>query len=79
MIVDLACGAALGPLYDSTIFANIFQQTNAPQESRPHTIVFIICGGPKVNLADMLGYQAHLEKQVSRSLRVWVDEMLVVC
>jgi L-serine/L-threonine ammonia-lyase len=60
IVVDLACRAALGPVYDSTLFANIFQRTSAPQESQPRTIVFVICGGLKVNLADMLEYQADL-------------------
>lgn len=80
-MVDLACGAALGPAYSQKIFDEIVSDKSAsdlsPVERKRKVVVFIVCGGSKVGLNDMYAYRNHLEEVAGEPLRAWVDEICI--
>jgi len=70
-MVELAAGATLSVAYSVDLFSKIF--TNIPSEKR-RTIVFVVCGGFKITLADLNSYQAHLEARRVEEFLLWIDE-----
>lgn len=74
--MELACGAALAPLYDPTLFEKVFgvkPAENSSSNGDRKTLVFIACGGFKISLAEMFEYRAHLDQVKGRSLEAFVD------
>lgn len=71
-LIELACGATLAPAYSQKLFGSIFGQP--PTTEKRRTIVFIVCGGFKITLKDMMSYRAHLDACRGQEFDVWVDE-----
>jgi len=70
-MVELAAGATLSVAYSVDLFSKIF--TDIPSEKR-RTIVFVVCGGFKITLADLNSYQTHLKARRAEEFLMWIDE-----
>ena len=70
-MVELAAGATLSVAYSVDLFSKIF--TDIPSEKR-RTIVFVVCGGFKITLADLNSYRTHLEAHQAEEFLMWIDE-----
>ena len=74
MLVELACAATLTPAYSPALFERLLGPSRDPER----VVVFILCGGMKITLADMYDYQRILDAGVdSTSKEVWVDGEVV--
>jgi L-serine/L-threonine ammonia-lyase len=54
-LVELACSTTLTPAYNQAFFSSLLAPT------KPRVVVFIVCGGFKISLEEMLEYQALLD------------------
>lgn len=70
-VVELAAGATLSAAYFPGLFHQIFPEVLPKKRS---TIVFIVCGGFKITLADLSSYQTHLETRRAEEFDVWVND-----
>ena len=83
LLVELACGTTLTAAYSKELFSRVLSDTtstvNADDEPSPRvdeiepmkrkTVVFIVCGGVKISVDDMLEYR-QLETAVEAD-REW--------
>jgi hypothetical protein len=69
-MVELAAGATLSVAYSPGLFRRIFPDALAEKRN---TIVFVVCGGFKITLADLNSYQTHLEACRSKEFDMWID------
>ncbi|KAJ6546455.1 tryptophan synthase beta subunit-like PLP-dependent enzyme [Mycena vulgaris] len=67
LLVELACSTALVPAYKHELFDKLVPPTGADRPS-----LFIVCGGFKVSLADMLEYKTLVDA-CSGPLEVYCD------
>jgi L-serine/L-threonine ammonia-lyase len=77
LLVELAASTTLTPIYSPVLFDAIFGDTLQPVSGQRRTLVFIVCGGSKVSLADMVSYRAHLEQMNGAMGQAWVDGFAV--
>ncbi|KAF9513027.1 hypothetical protein BS47DRAFT_1376820 [Hydnum rufescens UP504] len=77
LLVELAASTTLTPIYSPVLFDGIFGDTLQPVSGQRRTLVFIVCGGSKVSLADMASYRAHLEQMDGTMGQAWVDGFAV--
>ena len=61
-MVELACAVTLAPAYNQTLF-----QALVPSTEKPATVVFVVCGGFKVSLADLKQYERIVEAELTAS------------
>lgn len=54
-LVELACATTLTPGYNSHLFEKLVPEIEGEEEKR--TVLFIVCGGFKVSLDDMMEYR----------------------
>ena len=59
-LVELACSTTLVPAYHPALFEKLV----GPGEGK--TVVFIVCGGFKVSIKDIVDYEAMIEESVSK-------------
>ncbi|TBU32291.1 tryptophan synthase beta subunit-like PLP-dependent enzyme [Dichomitus squalens] len=62
MLVELACAAALSPAYNPPLFRKL-----VPGTGKRTTVVFVVCGGSKISLADMEEYKGIIASEVAAS------------
>lgn len=62
MLVELACSTTLVPAYHPTLFNRM-----VPPKTEMRNVVFIVCGGFKVSIADAAEFQSIVDED-SRSL-----------
>jgi L-serine/L-threonine ammonia-lyase len=67
MLVELSCSTTLVAAYKKELFDRL-----VPPTGTDRTALFIVCGGFKVSLEDMVEYRA-LFNACSRSLEVYCD------
>ena len=60
MLAELACAATLSPAYNPTLFRKLI-----PQTDKRTTVVFIVCGGFKISLAELDEYKAKVASEVA--------------
>ena len=60
ILVELACSATLSAAYSPELFRKI-----VPQADKRTTIVFIVCGGFKISLADLEEYKGIVASEVA--------------
>jgi len=70
-LVELACGAALSPAYNKGLFESILP--SAAKTGRKPTVVFIVCGGFKISLKELVEYENCVEAGTAESWEVRVD------
>jgi L-serine/L-threonine ammonia-lyase len=70
MLAELACATTLVPAYFPGLFNQIFPPRNSSSPER--TAVFIVCGGVKTSVEEVMGYKQHLASSPT-SYSVWVD------
>lgn len=76
-IVDLGCGATMGPAYTPQLFEKIFGRELSSAKSANQelpTIVFVVCGGSKISLKDMESYATHLKSVEGQEREFRIDE-----
>jgi len=61
VLVELACSTTLVPAYRRALFEKLVPAED-PNQTR--TVVFIVCGGFKVGLDDVVEYQKLVEEDV---------------
>ncbi|KAI0807249.1 tryptophan synthase beta subunit-like PLP-dependent enzyme [Fomes fomentarius] len=61
-LAELACAATLAPAYKPTLFNRL-----VPRGDKPATAVFIACGGFKVSLEEMAGYEQIVNAELTAS------------
>jgi L-serine/L-threonine ammonia-lyase len=71
MLVELACGAALSPAYNKTLFHSVIPPTS--EASKKPTVVFVVCGGFKISLEELVEYKKCVEADVADSWEVRLD------
>jgi L-serine/L-threonine ammonia-lyase len=69
LLVELACATALAPSY-SLKFVSAF----APIIERKKIIVFVVCGGFKTTVNDLIDYEEILRKDSSKSWTAKFDD-----
>lgn len=70
LLVELACSTALSPAYTPSLFNKILSVTSdSPNSGKDRTIIFIVCGGNKISLAELAAYKAALEAGGAESAR----------
>jgi L-serine/L-threonine ammonia-lyase len=70
-MVELAAGATLSVAYSMDLFSRVFNDISSEKR---RTIVFVVCGGFKITLADLNSYQTHLEARRAEEFLMWIDE-----
>ena len=70
-MVELAAGATLSVAYSSGLFRKIFPRTLFEKRN---TIIFVVCGGFKITLADLNSYQTVIEARRLDEFQLWIDE-----
>lgn len=71
IMVELACATTLAPAYWGGGNGLFFEKLVPPrQDQRRRTVVFVVCGGFKISLADMEKYRIEVEAEV-RSGGLW--------
>lgn len=68
-LVELACSTTLIPAYNRRIFDQILPPKN---DGKRRTVVFVVCGGNKTSLKEMLSYPNIIDQQ-SGPWKVWVE------
>ncbi|TFK72540.1 tryptophan synthase beta subunit-like PLP-dependent enzyme [Pluteus cervinus] len=71
MLVELACSTTLSPAYKTQLFEKV-----VPSSTDKKTVVFIVCGGFKTSLDDMVEYRKTVEDDVrsdQTQWEVWID------
>lgn len=66
MLVELACAATLCPAYKPTLFEHL-----VPPTDDDRVVVFIVCGGFKISLNDLVEYENIVEKELSSGSDRW--------
>ena len=58
-MVELACSTTLAPAYSPETFTRVMNEvcTSSFSPSVEKTVIFVVCGGVKVSLADMAEYR----------------------
>ena len=69
MMVELACSTALAPAYDPRILAATVPRT----ANQRQVIVFVVCGGIKVTLEEMVEYRTLAESHALNPRAFWVN------
>lgn len=59
MLIELACAATLTPGYEPELMARLLEANSCPK-----TVVFIVCGGFKINLKEMGEYRAVVRQEL---------------
>ena len=68
LLVELAASTTLSPAYSPILFDGIFKDTMKPtSDGRRRSIVFLVCGGFKISLAEMESYRVHLQHRSGSS------------
>ncbi|KAF8892649.1 tryptophan synthase beta subunit-like PLP-dependent enzyme [Infundibulicybe gibba] len=67
LLVELACSTTLVPAYKPSLFDHLVPATS----SKPRTVVFIICGGFKITLADVVEYKQIVEFDIKTGEIEW--------
>ena len=67
VLVELACSTTLVPAYKRALFEKLVP-LEAPDQKR--TVIFIVCGGFKIGLDDVVEYRKLVEEDV-RMEGVW--------
>ncbi len=60
ILVELACAATLSPAYSPALFRKL-----VPQTDKRATVVFVVCGGFKISLADLEEYKGIVASDVA--------------
>ena len=60
ILVELACAATLSPAYNPTLFRKL-----VPQTEKRTMVVFIVCGGFKISLADLEEYKGIVASEAA--------------
>ena len=66
MVVELACATALAPAYDSELFRKIAGKQQG-------VVVFVVCGGFKVSLEELIEYRELIKAQPHKGRQVLCD------
>ncbi|KZW00933.1 tryptophan synthase beta subunit-like PLP-dependent enzyme [Exidia glandulosa HHB12029] len=69
ILVELACATALTPAYNPALAKKLFPSSDGKRK----TVVFIVCGGYKITLEDLVGYKAHLASDQVDTRRILVN------
>ena len=59
MLVELACGTALAAAYSPSLFRRLIGETG-----QPTVVVFVVCGGFKVSLNDMMEFSVIVDREL---------------
>lgn len=59
ILVELACSTTLVPAYSPELFAKLVPPSPSGERN---TVVFVVCGGFKVSLAELEEYRTNVEK-----------------
>lgn len=70
MMVELACSTALAPGYDPRIIRSVLP---VPENNRRPTLVFIVCGGIKVSLDEVVEYRNLAGRTPIGSQEFWLN------
>ncbi|KAI1792580.1 tryptophan synthase beta subunit-like PLP-dependent enzyme [Ganoderma leucocontextum] len=60
ILVELACAVTLSPAYNPALFRKV-----VPQTDQRTTVVFIVCGGFKISLAELEEYKSIVASEVA--------------
>ncbi|KDQ14479.1 hypothetical protein BOTBODRAFT_32610 [Botryobasidium botryosum FD-172 SS1] len=60
MLVELASSTTLASAYVPSLFEKILPAANGEESSKERAVVFIVCGGIRISLSDLAGYQGFL-------------------
>lgn len=67
MLVELACAATLCPAYKPTLFDHLVP----PITNDDRVVVFIVCGGFRISLNDLVEYESIVKKELSSGSDGW--------
>ncbi|KDQ59473.1 hypothetical protein JAAARDRAFT_33046 [Jaapia argillacea MUCL 33604] len=65
MLAELACATTLTAAYKSDLLAALF-----PSAKKPRTLVFIVCGGFKISMSEMVEYRQIVEENLKKG-KAW--------
>ena len=66
MLTELACAATLTPAYELRLMERLSKAND-----KPKTVVFIVCGGFKINLKEMEEYRVTVQRAVEAGKNGW--------
>lgn len=73
MLVELACSTTLVPAYHAPLFKKMTGSVLERDEQNPLTVVFIVCGGFKVDLKTAMDYEDLMEKALGPEWNVGIN------
>lgn len=68
MLVELACATTLIPAYSEELFERLVPRKT---DGEDRTVVFIVCGGFKIAMSEMLEYQALVADRSRKEADHW--------
>ena len=74
LLVELACSTTLAAAYNRSLISNILRAAgvaNPDGTLAEKNVVFIVCGGVKISLEDMVEYRSVVEKAMSSADFMW--------
>ncbi|KAJ3475347.1 hypothetical protein NLI96_g11892 [Meripilus lineatus] len=77
MLVELACSTTLIPAYNLALFEKLVP---AKADGSRRTVVFVVCGGFKIDFDELVEYNSIVKKEVENGVNTWethVDGELV--
>ncbi|KAF9533662.1 tryptophan synthase beta subunit-like PLP-dependent enzyme [Crepidotus variabilis] len=74
ILVELSCATALVPAYHPTLFGKIMETVPRMNQEEAPVVVFIVCGGFKIDLVTMAEYQNDIA-----AIKTSIDEWIVKC
>jgi L-serine/L-threonine ammonia-lyase len=66
LLVELACSTTLVPAYKPSVFNKLVRRRGQGPDRRP-VVVFVICGGFKMSVAELSNYGTCLEDARART------------
>jgi L-serine/L-threonine ammonia-lyase len=69
MLVELACSTTLVPAYNPLMFNKLVPRLRC-RDTKP-IVVFIVCGGFKINIADLREFRNCLEDNMAKGNNSW--------
>ncbi|KII88750.1 hypothetical protein PLICRDRAFT_141283 [Plicaturopsis crispa FD-325 SS-3] len=68
MLIELACSTTLTPAYNPALFDKLVPQRD---DQKPRTVVFVVCGGFKISLEEMVEYREIVRRTLQESDSQW--------
>ena len=68
MLVELACSTTLIPAYNLALFEKLVP---AKADGSRRTVVFVVCGGFKIDFHELVEYNSIVKKEVENGVNTW--------